>query len=198
MNNTLENYLQTHPKKYLIFDLDSTLARLKIDWTTFRRDIFDLVAIFDKQLTEEVPFVPFAGLELANRAIKLHGEHAKNTINSFVERYELTHYSGYTPNPELLSFIRSQKEKYKLYIWTSNMRKTIMEFLKNELLESSFSKIVCREDVTFLKPDREGFKQIQIGGSNPNEYLMIGDNFTDEGAAKNAGIDFFIIDYFSH
>jgi len=198
MNSTLENYLQTHPKKYLIFDLDSTLARLKIDWATFRRDIFNLVATFDKQLTEEVSFVPFAGLELANKAIKLHGDQAKNTINSFVERYEIAHYSGYTPNPELLSFIRSQKETYKLYIWTSNMRKTIMEFLKNELLERSFLKIICREDVTFLKPEIDGFRQIQIRDSNPTEYLMIGDNFTDEGAAKNAGIDFFKIDYFSH
>lgn len=197
MNISLEAYLQKHPKRYLIFDLDHTLARLEIDWSTYRREIFDTVATFDRPLSEEVPFVSFAGLELANRAIKKHGEFARQKINTFVEEYEITHYHGYTPNKELITFIRSNKNKYTYYIWTSNMKKTCNEFIEKERLSGVFSRIVDRNMTPLLKPEIDGFNLIKNPEVKLNEYLMIGDNFTDQGAAENAHIDFFKVDYFA-
>lgn len=186
-----------HPKKYLIFDLDHTLVRLEIDWSTYRREIFDLVATFDKPLTELVLFTPFAGLELSNRVIKKHGEFAKKKINAFVEKYETTHYAGYTPNTELLSFIRTHaKKNYRFFIWTSNARKTFDDLLIKEHVQDVFTRIVDRCAVSLLKPEIDGFKLIQIPHAPLNDYLMIGDNFTDEGAAEKAGIDFFKVNYF--
>ncbi|MFH0773022.1 MAG: HAD hydrolase-like protein [bacterium] len=197
---TLEEYLTEHPKKYLIFDLDRTLARLEIDWSTYGRDIFDLVATFDKPLAEQVPFVPFSGLTLTNKAIQKHGVRAKEIIDAFVQRYESTHYSGYTPNIKLLSFIRTHNSgDYLYFIWTSNMKKTCVEFIEKECLQNTFSRIVDRGSVSLLKPEAEGFHLIhQSIDSSLDHYLMIGDAFTDEEAAKNAGIDFLKIDYFSH
>ncbi|MCX6730470.1 MAG: HAD hydrolase-like protein [Candidatus Roizmanbacteria bacterium] len=197
MKSSLETYLKEHPKKFLIFDLDHTLARLEIDWSTYRREIFDTVATFDKQLSEEVPFVSFAGLELANRAIKKHGEFARRKINSFVEEYELTHYHGYSPNNELLDFIRSQRSLYTYYIWTSNMKKTFNEFVEKEKLSGIFSTIIDRDTAPLLKPEIDGFNLIRKPQTKLDEFLMIGDNFTDEGAAKNAHIDFYKVNYFS-
>lgn len=194
----LEDYLIQHPKKYLIFDLDSTIVLLNIDWSSYRRDLFDLVSTFDKPLTQQVPFVPFAGLELTNRAIKKHGDFAKKKIDTFVEQYETSHYSGYTPNTKLLTFIRTHKKEYVYFIWTSNMKKSFEEFMAQENLNNVFSVIVDRGSTPLLKPEINGFSLMFMQGTSLNEYLMIGDSVFDEGAAINAEIDFFKIDYFSH
>ncbi|MCX6730469.1 MAG: hypothetical protein NTZ55_01350 [Candidatus Roizmanbacteria bacterium] len=54
---SLEEYLSYNLKKYLIFDLDGTLARLHIDWSTMDQEVFDFVRTFDEPLTKTVPFV---------------------------------------------------------------------------------------------------------------------------------------------
>ena len=188
----LEEYLALYPKKHIIFDLDRTLAHLLIDWMAFG-DIFSVVATFDKPLSKET--IPFH--ELANRAIQKHGEMAQKAICEFNETYELSHYGGYTPNDELLTFIRKNQKTYPFYLWTSNARKTIQDFLQKESFITTFKTIVTREDVYFIKPNGEGFKKIYIPGTELSDYLMVGDSVVDEGGAKDAGIDFFKIDYFS-
>lgn len=193
----LEEYLLLHPKKYLIFDLDQTLVKLNIDWSTFRSNIFAYIATFDEPLTKTVSFDPFAGIELSNKAAKKHGPAIAKKIRMFVEEYELTHYVDYTPNPEIMNFIHKNSQTYTYYMWTGNGRRTIQDFLVKEQLASFFSKIVTQNDVSLIKPEVEGFSLLYTEGEPLSSYLMIGDNFTDEGAAKNAGIDFFQVDYFN-
>lgn len=193
----LEEYLALHPKKYLIFDLDETLARLNIDWSTVRRDIFDFIAAFDEPLTKTVPFISNAGITLSNLAAKKHGKDMAKKIRTFIEEYELSHYKDYTVNLPLLEFIRSNRQMYTYYLWTSNGRRTIQDFLTKESL-FLFSKMVTQNDVSLIKPEIEGFSLLYIPGTSLSEYIMIGDSKSDENAAKNTGIDFFRVDYFTH
>lgn len=195
---TLTEYLAIHPKKYLIFDLDHTLAKLNIDWSTVRREIFDLVATFDEPLSKSVPFVSNAGIELSNRAVKKHGKEVAKKIRTFVEEYEVTHYYDYEPNHELLDFIRNNRQTYVYYMWTSNGTRTIQDFLNKESLSSYFLKIITQNDVSLIKPESEGFTFLYTPGESLSYYMMIGDSLSDKNAAKNAGIDFFEIDYFEH
>jgi len=194
---SLTEYLVKHPKKYLIFDLDETLAKLNIDWSTIRREIFDLVASFDEPLSKSVPFVPNAGIELSNKAAKKHGKATAKKLRAFVENYEITHYFDYTPNDELIDFILNNKQTYVYYMWTSNGRQTIQDFLRKESLAHLFSRIVTQNDVSLIKPEAEGFSQIYTVGEPLSSYLMIGDSHSDENAANNAGIEFFKISYFN-
>lgn len=194
---TLTEYLVEYPKKYLIFDLDQTLAKLNIDWSTIRREIFDLVAEFDEPLSKSVPFLPNAGIELSNKAAKKHGKKIAKKIRTFIEEYEMTHYHNYEPNQNLLNFIRNNKQMYVYYMWTSNGTRTIQDFLNKEHFSSFFSKIITQNDVSLIKPEAEGFTLLYTPGESLSSYLMIGDSPSDENAAKNAGIDFFKIDYFS-
>jgi len=193
---SLGEYLEHHPKKYLIFDLDRTLARLEIDWSTYRREIFDIVATFDSHLSASTPFEAHMGIRLANEAVQKHGKKAKTVLDAFNETYELTHYHGYTPNPALLSFIRAHKNHYSFFLWTANCRKTILDFLQKEQLTGTFKKIITLDDVDYVKPDPDGFTKIYDRENNKDHYLMIGDRFTDEGAAKAAGIDYWQDNYF--
>lgn len=112
------------------------LAKLNIDWSTVRREIFDLVATFDEPLSKSVPFVSNAGIELSNRAVKKHGKEVAKKIRTFVEEYEMAHYHDYEPNHELLNFIRNNKQTYIYYMWTSNGIRTIQDFLNKESLSS--------------------------------------------------------------
>lgn len=124
---------------------------------------------------------------------------ARNKINTFVDNYELNNYSGYTPNPELIEFIMSNTNKsYSFSLWTNNSPKIVQKFLLNEKLNDRFTKIVDHNSVSQLKPESEGFSLIYIPNTPLSDYLLIGDSINDESAAKNAGIDFFKIDYFSN
>ncbi len=194
---SLAEYLSAHPKKYLIFDLDETLAKLNIDWSTIRRELFDFVATFDEPLSKSVPFVSKAGIELSNKAAKKYGKEVAKKIRAYVENYEVTHYFDYTPNTELIDFIRNNKQTYVYYMWTSNGTQTIQDFLGKESLVPYFSRIVTQNDVCCIKPEAEGFALFHTQGEPLSSYLMIGDSPSDENAAKNAGIEFFKIDYFS-
>lgn len=192
----LQKYLLKHPKTHLIFDLDETLAKLNIDWSSYRKGIWDTVATFDKPLTEDVPFEPWMSLTLINRAVEKHGETAKKTISSFITTYETSHYHGYTPNIPLLSFIQENKDVYSFFIWTNNSTAVIQDFLVKEHLCNMFKKMVSRDIVSYVKPDPDGFSYIRDPRVPLSQYLFIGDNpRTDQLAAQNAGIDFFLIDH---
>lgn len=193
----LKTYLLTHPKKYLIFDLDETLALLHIDWSTIREDVFKLVATFDEELTKEVPRELYASIYLSNKAIKKYGSIAKTKLTTFVEDYEKRNYSGYTPNKELIDFIKSNDcKKYTCAIWTTNTTPIVRSVLAKEGLTERFEKIITNGDVSQYKPEGDGFSLIHVVDTPLSDYLMIGDSINDEGAAKNAGIDFFRIEYF--
>lgn len=192
---SLTSFLSLHLKKHLIFDLDCTLAKLNIDWSTYRQELWDTVSTFDKPLTQEVPFEPWSGIELTNKAIQKHGKKVKQILDKFNESYELTHYHGYTANPTLFDFVK-KNTTHTLFLWTSNQEKTIQHFLMNEGFFDVFNKIITRDMVTHIKPYPDGFSQIYIPGTDKKDYLMIGDNFTDKEAAASVGIDFFLVDYF--
>lgn len=194
---SLEHYLSEHPKKYLIFDLDCTLARLHIDWSTIDKEVFDFVKKFDEPLTKTVPFVEDAHDELSNKVGQKYGTEVVSKVRTFIAQYELSHFSGYSPNPELLDFIRHSTQTYIYYMWTNNTSPVAHIFLKNESLSRIFKKVTTQTDVTLTKPEPEGFSHFYEGDEQLSSYLMVGDSLTDEHAAKNAGIDFYKIDYFS-
>ncbi len=196
MQVNLQQYLLQNPKTHLIFDLDETLARLDIDWSMYRKQIWDKVASFDPLLAQEIPFEPWMSLVLTNKAIERHGEKARNNISSFVTMYETTHYNGYIPNTSLLTFMKENIDTYSFYLWTNNSTAVIQDFLIKESLRHVFKKIITHDVATYVKPNADGFLHIKEPNVPLSHYLFIGDNpHTDQRAAQNAGIDFFLIDY---
>jgi phosphoglycolate phosphatase-like HAD superfamily hydrolase len=193
---TLEEYLAEHPKKYLIFDLDLTLARIEVDWSGVFQNLFSTVQEIDPSLALRVPESSQEYFSLLNQAAQ-RGETAKQRLNIAVEKYEKDYGHGHTPNPILISFIHSHKDKYSFAIWSSNSSRVVHEFLQKEHLIDVFKWVIAMEDVAFTKPNPDGFHKIYDRNNSKDDYLMIGDSSSDENATKTAGIDFFKIDYFS-
>jgi len=193
----LDEFLKSNHKTHLIFDLDLTLVFLQIDWSTFRKGVWDIVAELDASLTREVPNVSGNGMIMINRAVQKHGVRAKEMFVCYVERYEYGNFHGYLPNADLIRFVHKNHDKYTLSLWTNNCRKVVTIPLVKEQLLPCFDSVITRDDIMLLKPEPDGFNAIFDKTCDKSGYLMIGDSIWDKEASKKAGIDFFLIDYFS-
>src|SRR5690606_36683940 len=85
--------------------------------------------------------------------------------------------------------IQALHEKgYKLGIVTTKMRNTVEMGLKLTKLDQFFDVVVTLDDVQHAKPDPEpiylALKQL---GADPEQAIMVGDNYHDILAGKNAG-----------
>lgn len=194
----LENYLKNNPKKHLIFDLDETLIRLEVDWSGVYEMLFTAVKDIDPLLISKIPESALEFYNLVNKTTLKHGGSVKKKLDETIAEYEISHYVSYSPNPSLMSFIRTYKDKYSFSLWTSNAKGTIRDFLQKERFEHHFENIITLESVLFTKPNAYGFDMIYNPNNAKKDYLMIGDSENDRIMAINAGIDFFYIDYFAN
>ncbi|PIV08788.1 hypothetical protein COS52_00895 [Candidatus Roizmanbacteria bacterium CG03_land_8_20_14_0_80_39_12] len=69
--------------------------------------------------------------------------------------------------------------------------------MQKEQFEQFFENIITLESVLLTKPNTYGFSMIYNSNNSKRDYLMIWDSENDKIMAKNAGIDFFKIDYFT-
>lgn len=186
----LHQYLKIKKKKYLIFDFDKTLITLKMNWENWYKEILSIFLEYDPFFTGKTK----KDLELAvNDFVRRFGENARRRLLEFNKKYEQNHLRGYTKNELLLKFIRENKE-YDLFLWSSNDSTTARPIMKKEDILKKFKKTIFRDEVVFIKPNLEGFRLINISKNPREDYLFIGDSFTDKQAAKDAGIDFLKVD----
>ncbi len=186
--------LEEKKKKHLVFDFDGTIFNL--DWTygepleVYRSRIWDMVGEIDSDLPKKFDKNSIS-YNLTDEAIRLHGERAKKKIYAFYKEKERTLIPTAMPVNEMIKFIRESNDLYNYYIWSSNVINTIETILDKYNLLIYFEKIIGRDSVDFAKPHPGGFEQI-YKGDEKSKYLMIGDSeFSDGGAAKNAGIEFY-------
>lgn len=188
----LTDYLSNNPKKHLIFDLDDTLVHLKIDWSTRQKLFWEEAKKFDIDLVSQEPE---SSTILYNRLILKHGYKGKLFVDKFMENYEAEKFQGYEPKNELIEFIENNKENYSFYVWTANYKKMVMSIIFDLKIENIVQTVVTRDSVNLSKPAPDGFYVILNGRDIArSDFLMIGNNEKhDGGAAKNAGIDFYLV-----
>ncbi|MDP4172072.1 MAG: pyrophosphatase PpaX [Bacillota bacterium] len=85
--------------------------------------------------------------------------------------------------------VHALKEKgYKLGIVTTKIYDVVMKGLRLMGLDEYFEVIVCLDHVEKAKPDPEPiFKALELLDAQPVEAIMVGDNYHDILAGKNAG-----------
>lgn len=187
---SLQAYLTQHSKKHLIFDFDETIFTLQLPWEVYIKELTQKLIDLDPTLADFSQGKILNDVE--NEAVRRLGAQALQIRRAYSEEFETKYLTGVDENTELTSFIANNHEKYDCYVWTSNMRTTILPILEKNNLVDCFKKIVTKSDVSFTKPNPEGFALIFNHSTQKRaEYLMIGDSQNDRGAAQNAGIDFF-------
>jgi HAD superfamily hydrolase (TIGR01549 family) len=185
---TAVEFIQANPQfQYLIFDFDSTIAQIQIDWLPWQRLMAEIIQRYEPayQYSEGRR----VDLEM-NDYIKKFGSDLRAELWAANQQYEAKNAHGLVKNLELIDFISSDGEREK-YLFTSNSRSTIQPFLMQLAIADKFSEVVTRDDVDFVKPDPFGYLRIFTDGHDKTQYLMIGDSTADEGAAQAFGIEFF-------
>ena len=170
----------------LLFDLDGTL----IDTNDLIIESFlhTLNHYYPEQYGRE-DVLTFLGPPLYDTFVKMD----ESRVDEMV-----THYRGFnmTNHDRLVKefdgvyeTVKTLHEKgLKLGIVTTKMRQTVVMGLKLTGLDQFFDVVVCLDDVTNAKPDPEPVQlALQQLGASPEEAIMVGDNYHDILAGKNAG-----------
>lgn len=194
MDLDLKDYLKTHPKTYLIFDLDETLVNLNLPFNLLDPDIKDFLVKLDPKIYQQYQNSRITVSQMENAYITKY-PHSRATIIKNRAKFEAENITDVTVNQSLVDFIK-QAKGYQFFLWSSNMRHTVKVVLVKIGILKKFTRLITRNDVNFLKPDPEGFSQIKDPQIPKENYLMIGDNDLDCQAARAAGIDFYLETYF--
>ncbi len=189
---SLGQYLKTHKKTHLIFDLDETILELILPWEDWENPIEDELRKIDMYLLKEYRERKIGLNQFQNSIIEKHSE-AKKLIIKNNEDFE-KQLKDIRINKELADFIKSSK-LFKLYIWSSNSESTIEKVLKKIEIFQKFQKIVSRNNVTFLKPNPEGFGLIWDKKTPKGKFLFIGDSANDKQVSESIGIDYYQVKF---
>ncbi|OGG11897.1 hypothetical protein A2Z00_00900 [Candidatus Gottesmanbacteria bacterium RBG_13_45_10] len=192
----LQTYLDKHTKTHLIFDFDETLVRLVLPWEDWIKDFPHLPDKQGKKIMEKYNKGLLSVSGLQNELVRQYGQSMRQKIFKNDLVFETKMLRTTEVNEALIQCVKNLKG-YEIYLWTSNTRKAVKKVLKNVSLASVFTKIVARDDVSYLKPDPEGFYILRDAHIAKEKYLFIGNSHNDRFAAKAAGIDYFQIDYFN-
>jgi phosphoglycolate phosphatase len=188
----------------LVFDLDGTLVDTKYDML----DAGNLV--FESQ-GWETRLKGFVGLQTAiqgGRAILRYGlgkegiDFDEKLLNDYYQLY-LSNYDKVLDNRSVVyngvtdTLSQLQATGVKLGLCTNKPEKHARELLKRLGLVGFFeSSFVGSDTVGVAKPDPKPLLEaIERLGEKPSDIFFVGDTNTDEGAAKNANVDFVFCEY---
>ena len=170
----------------LLFDLDGTLIDTnELIIKSFMHTLGNYYP--DRYKREDV--LPFMGPSLVETFSSIDPERTEEMVQRYFA-YNIENHDRYVTEFEGVyeSIKKLKEEGFKLGIVTTKRAETAALGLKLTKLEPFFETVVTLDDVTKTKPDPEPiYKALDFFGSRPEEAMMIGDNYHDILAGKNAG-----------
>jgi pyrophosphatase PpaX len=170
----------------ILFDLDGTLIDTnELIITTYLHTLEKYYP--SKYQREDV--LPFLGPTLH----EAFGSIDPNLVEEMVLEYRAFNIANHdrlvTEFAGVFETVQSLKDKgYKLGIVTTKRHDVTLKGLRLMDLERFFEVVVTYDHVSKTKPDPEPiFKALELLNSSPEETMMVGDNYHDILAGKNAG-----------
>ncbi|WP_010676580.1 pyrophosphatase PpaX [Bacillus timonensis] len=173
--------------KTLLFDLDGTL--IDTNELILQSFLHTFKTYFpDRHFTRE-EILPFNGPTLHESFSSVDPDRAEEMIVEYRKFNHEKHDELVTEFPGVFDTIKTLKEKgYKIGVVTTKLRNTVNMGLKLTKLDQFFDVVVTLDDVKNPKPDPEPvLLALRLLESTPEETIMIGDNYQDIVAGKNAG-----------
>ena len=175
----MKSWLEAMRTKYIIFDLDDTLA-YEIEYLkSAYREIAGLVASEYSSVNSDTLYEKMFGLYQLNQNVF---EFLENHYPSFTKEKLLSIYRNHYPNIEMeretieiLNFCKAQN--YKLGLITDGYSITQRNKLKALKIESLFDKIIISEEFGTSKPDIRNYQDFQE--EHISQYFYIADNPKD-------------------
>jgi pyrophosphatase PpaX len=170
----------------ILFDLDGTL--IDTNELIISTYLHTLEKYFPGKYTRE-DVLPFLGPTLH----EVFGEMDPDRVEEMVLEYRTYNLANHDALVKefvgVMETIETLKNKgYKLAIVTTKREDVAFKGLRLMKLDSYFDVMIAYDHVKKVKPDPEPiFLALEKLGSKPEEALMVGDNFHDVLAGKNAG-----------
>ena len=109
-------------------------------------------------------------------------------VDSVYDKYDLDACTRWEPVQGMFDVLDRLK-KYKVALVSNIGHKGMTFILKEFGLEDSFGLVLNRNDLQFIKPDKEGLlKAIAWADVSKNQAIHVGDSLSDLHAARNAGV----------
>lgn len=182
--------------KRIIFDQDDTLVTWKEEnWNTLDETFIKLNYKLTKEDKQKIIECIDSYEEVYNRYVKedmyiyvnkkLNKTLPENWIDIWLDKLSDRNILLEPNTKEILEYLKS---KYELVILTNWFSKSQINILKKTGIYHYFNDVITTDEI-LNKPNREAFLKA-CGNHNPNECIMIGDNFKiDIIGAYNAGMD---------
>lgn len=177
----------------IIFDMDNTLLRSKIDFAAMKREIYEFLA--DKNLcSADLPLEQHTTSTIVALA-RLSGFYTleiDRRVWEIAARHERQGMSGADLEPGAEELLKSLHGQFVLTLLTNNSLTAAEQALEETGIRSYFTGLAGREQMTELKPSPSGLHYLLRAFPHlPVEsWISIGDSWIDGIAAKEAGIAF--------
>ncbi len=183
----------------VIFDLDGTLIRSKVDYGEMRRRVLRILT------SEGVPECEFSSpmriWEMVSRGEVLLGglgvsaegwRRVMERINRELNEVELAALETVEPTPHADETLRSLRGMgLRVGVATRSCRAYAARSLELTGLSAFVDVLLARDDVDYPKPDpRHLLEAVRALGSTPERTLYVGDTTTDFKTAEEAKISF--------
>ncbi|KQL46130.1 phosphatase [Brevibacillus choshinensis] len=182
-----------HYNKGIIFDMDNTLLKSKIDFPRMKHAIFQ-VLVENGCCQPEVDWRSHTAsqlIEIGRRSAQMTQE-LEDEMWAAVTAVEKEGMHGAVLEEYAVEVLAELQQRYQLYILTNNASAAAVEALQETGIAHYFSQIVAREQMTELKPSSSGVHYIlrQHPEWSVDAWTMIGDSWIDGKAAQDADIRF--------
>ncbi|MCM3691706.1 pyrophosphatase PpaX [Neobacillus niacini] len=170
----------------ILFDLDGTL--IDTNELIISTYLHTLEKYFPGKYSRE-DVLPFLGPTLHEVFGKMDPNRVEEMITDY-RTYNIANHDALVKEfVGVMETIETLKEKgYKLAIVTTKREDVAFKGLRLMKLDPFFDVMIAYDHVKKVKPDPEPiFLALEKLGSKPEETLMVGDNFHDVLAGKNAG-----------
>jgi pyrophosphatase PpaX len=170
----------------ILFDLDGTL--IDTNELIIQSFLHTLEKYYPSKYKRE-DVLAFIGPPLYDTFVAMDKERVQEMIDTYRAFNHAKHDELVKEYETVYETVETLHEKgFKLGIVTTKVRSTVLMGLKLTKLDRFFDCIVALDDVERAKPDPEPiFKALSILQSSPQETIMVGDNYHDILAGKNAG-----------
>lgn len=164
----------------VLFDYDSTIAKVPVDWPQARIS-------YRAYLAEHFPGLVISDAarvdEMEALALR-HAPNAQDWVFRFRFDLECALDGRHEPLPEICEFIRHlvRDGGFRLFIISNNLHRTVESGLKQLGLSGAFEAILGVDDVGLPKPEPRAFELLQEAhGLSVDDCIFIGDNDRTDG-----------------
>jgi phosphoglycolate phosphatase len=179
--------------KGIIFDMDNTLLRSRIDFEAMKNETFQFLTSHGV-LSSDIILSDYTTSTIIEEAVRTNRmmNEVLNEMWEIPKKHEVLGMQDADLEPGVIYLLDELLSKYIMVIVTNNSIDAAERALKENGIFDYFDCVVGREMMKSLKPSPDGFLYIlnQYKNTSAIEWISVGDAWIDGKASVDAGIKF--------